>query len=366
MNTLLQRAVTLVQAGHADEAEALCREVLRQGENILALYLMGTIHSQKEDFAAASRYFEKVVSRAPDSADYRHILGLSLSQQNRLEEALDSLDAATGLRLSFPAAHAETASVLARRGRASGRYPITVITPSIGTPLLARAIRSVQDQTYGRIDHLVVADGPDAEAAVRSALPADPRHPVHVMPLPFNTGGGGYNGHRIYGAAAFLAQGRYVAFLDEDNAFAPDHIQALMDLIEREGLSWAHSLRCLVDGEGQIIGRDDCESLGRWSTWDDESVHLVDMNCYALRRDLAVALSPLLHRRCRDQEAPDIALCRALMDLAPAFGCSGRYSVRYAVGSSDISVRAAFFEQGNTVMRQRYKDGFPWSKGNPQ
>lgn len=362
MSGRLQRAMAAFQAGGYAEAETLCGEVLAGREDELALYLLGTIASLKEDFASAAGYFQRVVSLVPDNADYRHILGLNLSLQGCLDRALDALDVATDLRPLFAEAHAETASVLARRGRASGRYSITVVTPTIGGAGLARAVRSVQAQSYARLDHLVVADGPEAEAAVRKVLPDDPCRPVHLMTLPFNTGGGGFNGHRIYGASVYLTQGRYIAFLDEDNAFEPDHIQMLMDLIEEKGLAWAYSLRSLIDRDGGVIGHDDCESLGRWSTWDNQSVHLIDMNCYAMRRDVAIAAVPLLFRRCRDQEAADVALCGALMAQAPAFDCTGRYSVRYTVESSDISVRSDFFMRGNAVMRQRYGDNFPWSK----
>ncbi|MDR3435592.1 glycosyltransferase [Telmatospirillum sp.] len=356
----LQKAADLVRAGRLDEAEALCNEVLRQGNDGLAHYILGLIFSERGNHENATGHFAEVVALHPENPDYRHILGLSLSQQGKIEEALDSLDAAVDLRLFFPEAHAEISALLARRAKASQRYGLTVVTPTIGTANLARALASVQAQSYPRIEHLVVVDGPQGAAAVKDALPDNPRHPVQVLPLPFNTGAGGYNGHRIYAASAFLASGRYIAFLDEDNAWEPDHASSLMDLIERSGVSWAHSLRSLVDQDGRTIGLDDCESLGRWPTWDNPNVHLVDMNCYILRRDLAMTLAPILHRRCRDQEAPDIALCRALMDQAPAFGCSGRYSVRYTVGGSEISVRAPFFEKGNAVMRERHPGRFPW------
>ncbi len=361
MSSRLETAADLVRAGQLDAAEVLCREVLQQGPEGLAFYILGLIASRRDDPSQASRHFAEVVRLHPDNPDYRHILALSLLAEDRLDEALDSLDRAVDLRLQFPAAQADLSALLARRGRASQRYDLTVVTPTIGSGDLARALASVQAQTYPRVEHLVVVDEPAAAAAVQAALPAAPRHPIRLLPLPVNSGGGGYNGHRIYGASAYLAEGRFIAFLDEDNAFEPEHLAALMDLIEGQGLAWAHSLRSLIDQDGRIVGRDDCESLGRWPTWDDSSVHLVDMNCYVLRRDLALNLAPILYRRCRDQEAPDVALCRALLQQAPAFACSGRYSVRYKVGGSAISVQPAFFEKGNAVMRERYPDGFPWT-----
>ena len=46
------------------------------------------------------------------------------------------------------------------------------------------------------------------------------------MVLPFATGTDRYNGHRIYGALSFIANGDYFIFLDEDNALEPNHIDA--------------------------------------------------------------------------------------------------------------------------------------------
>lgn len=118
-----------------------------------------------------------------------------------------------------------------RRGLSTGRYEVSVITPTVGSSYLQRAIQSVQEQTYNNVRHLIVVDGSDHADAVRRLIPAHPRHPIDLLPLPFNTGGGGYNGHRIYGACFFLASSPFVAMLDEDNTFAAN----------RWNLSWAGS-----------------------------------------------------------------------------------------------------------------------------
>ena len=45
---------------------------------------------------------------------------------------------------------------------------VTVITATIGHPHLARALRSVLCQTYEKVDHWVVVDGPEFQCARKS------------------------------------------------------------------------------------------------------------------------------------------------------------------------------------------------------
>ena len=70
---------------------------------------------------------------------------------------------------------------------------MTVITPTLGSGKLHRAVESVQAQSYSRLDHLIVVDGPEGEASARSALPTAPRRPCHLIPVPFKTGAEGFN-----------------------------------------------------------------------------------------------------------------------------------------------------------------------------
>lgn len=133
-----------------------------------------------------------------------------------------------------------------------------------------------------------------------------------------------------------------------------------MGRIERKGLMWAHSLRALVDADGNHFMDDNCESLVKWPSWEGEHIHLVDMNCYVLRRDIAFTMAPIFHRRFRDETSPDFTLCQLLLQHAPRFECSGAYSVNYTVGNSRLSTQKGFFETGNAKMKKRYPNSFPW------
>jgi len=84
------------------------------------------------------------------------------------------------------------------------------------------------------------------------------------------------------------------------------------------------------------------------------------VNCYLLRKDVAIATSPLWYRRYRADVSPDYALCRQLLKYFPNCDTSGRYTVNYRVGMTPQAVNAAWFLEGNTVMRQRLGDAMPW------
>src|ERR1700677_4473556 len=104
---------------------------------------------------------------------------------------------------------------------------VTIITASTGKPELLRCINSVKNQTFTDVQHLVFADGPDAEYKISSMGVSD----VDVISLPYPTGNNRWNGHRMYGAGTYLANdtSEYVMFLDDDNYIDPDHIQNCLD-----------------------------------------------------------------------------------------------------------------------------------------
>ena len=355
-----------LQSGDLAGAEALCRAALAQEPDARGYRLLAEIGRRRGDMAGALEMARRALSLAPDQPDSLHACGTLLLQTGAVDEAIEHLDRAIEQRLRFDNAQDALCVALERRARYEGRYLVSIITPTIGTAKLKRAIDSVQSQTYRRIEHVIVVDGPGGAESVSKFLPRDPVHCTHVISLPFNTGAGGYNGHRIYGACVFLANGRYVAFLDEDNWLEPHHIESLMKLVEANGLEWAYSLRNIVDLDGTFITQDNCESLGRWPIWNAPGTNLVDMNCYLLRRDIAIGSSPVFHCRAHDQENPDFQLCRFLLKAAKRFDTNGDYSVNYTAGNTSNSVQSDFFIAGNKAMSERHHGMFPWRKSPAQ
>jgi len=151
---------------------------------------------------------------------------------------------------------------------------VTIITPTTGNKQLYRAVLSVEEQTYDNIQHLVVIDGPDGARSAHEILEGSQ---ADIIELPYATGKDQYNGHRIYGAMTFVAKGEYLIFLDEDNWFEPEHVEKLVEQIQK-GNQWAYALRKIVDQDGTYICNDDCESLGKWTSIINDNFITVIIN----------------------------------------------------------------------------------------
>jgi glycosyltransferase involved in cell wall biosynthesis len=127
--------------------------------------------------------------------------------------------------------------------------------------LLERSLPSVFAQTYGNLEIVIVGDHapPEAEAAVRELgdprirfsnlerwgpYPGEPVERWHVAGVPPRN------------EAVRLARGQWIAPLDDDDAFLPDHVERLLDLARRERAEVAYGkLRCLMnDGSTFDLG----------------------------------------------------------------------------------------------------------------
>ena len=244
---------------------------------------------------------------------------------------------------------------------------VTVITATTGNPILRRNIESVANQDYPDVQHLIFVDGdrPEANAIIADmwdyAWIADERQP-NVIQLPYSVGKDRWNGHRMYAAGPFLAEGQYVMWLDDDNTIEKDHISSLMETIQSKGLDWAYSFRNITDAKGNFLCKDDCESLGKWASVMHEKDFFVDVNCYLVPTKLAVFLGPAWYRRFREPGQPEVdrVLSATLMANGLKFDTTYRYTVNYTVGNTKNSVQKEFFDKGNAEMRRRYPDGLPW------
>ena len=121
---------------------------------------------------------------------------------------------------------------------------VTVITPTTASDQLNDVLKSIDRQTYKNIQHLVVVDGFD-KYAVKATQLMEGAIRSTAFALPHNTGYDQYNGHRIYGAMTYIAEGEFLCFLDQDNWYEDNHIESLVDVI-KAGNEWAYSLRKIV------------------------------------------------------------------------------------------------------------------------
>lgn len=235
---------------------------------------------------------------------------------------------------------------------------VVVITPCTATrpQELERCIRSVAAQTVGPglCFHVIVADGHQFHEAVskvvsklRSQHVLD-LHNHRLLQLPFNTGANLMNGHRIYAALPWLVNAKWVAFLDEDNWYEPDHIEQLLKATSAvPGARWAHSLRKICANDGTLLCNDDCESLGLLKpVWDRPAEHFCDTSTLFLSRQLACSLSPLWDKRLVADRQVSAELVKTHVGAT-----SPHHSLCYTIGEGQgqhtCQVSLAYFTHGN-------------------
>jgi len=240
---------------------------------------------------------------------------------------------------------------------------VSIITATTGNPLLEKCVRSVLNQSYDRIQHLVIADGPETHIKVTGILEPLRNPNLDVVYLPYSIGKDRWNGHRIYGSGTFISEGQFLIYLDDDNALHPDHTKNCLEVIEN-GKQWSYSFRNIVDENHNFICRDNCESLGRWNSIINPNDFFIDVNCYFLPRNLALSIVPVWWRKFREPGQPEIdrAMIALLNRIAPNFDSTYKYTVDYKVGNSQFSVQSDFFIKGNEAMLKAHNGKLPWVK----
>lgn len=171
---------------------------------------------------------------------------------------------------------------VARLARELPQLPPALVATCIPTyqrpDLLLRAVRSVLDQTVRDQVVIVVDDG-----AGLPELPDDPR--LYACSLSANTGVAGV----VRNVGIRLTRSTYVAFLDDDNEWEPNHLDVALGALEtglasqRPDLVYTALRRSFPDGQlmDTLCVPFDRQLLAREGS--------VDTNCLVIRR------SPALH-----------------------------------------------------------------------
>jgi glycosyltransferase involved in cell wall biosynthesis len=168
---------------------------------------------------------------------------------------------------------------------------VTVLVPTFNRRrYLPAALTSVTEQSYTNLQVIVVNDG---GASVRDIVRSlnDPR--VLLLERRDNRG----KAHSLNQAISY-AEGKYVAYLDDDDIYYPNHVAALVDLLEGDtGCGAAYSdlykthCRVLEDGRRQVLGKvvNISRDFDRWFLFHFNHVlHVSLMH----RRDLLDSTGP--------------------------------------------------------------------------
>ena len=234
---------------------------------------------------------------------------------------------------------------------------VAVVTPTIGNPKLADCLASVNNQTYKNLTHYIFIDGSQYEEQIKQIIIKSPKVWQKTIKLEENVGKGWY-GHRVFAACSFLVDADIICYLDEDNWFEPCHIEKLVKKIE-EGNDWAYSLRKIYDKDGNYICDDNCESLGKWPVYFNDSVFHIDTSCFAVRRDIAVRVGHSWY----GQWGADRQFFSAISKAFPKFDCTNAHTACYRLDGNPNSVNKEFFDKGNAVSEKKYHGQFPWKLG---
>ncbi|MUN36817.1 glycosyltransferase [Actinomadura sp. NEAU-AAG5] len=139
--------------------------------------------------------------------------------------------------------------------------PISVVTLTRRRPeMLRRAMDSVRAQDYeGEIEHVIVIDDdadsvPTAEQAPsRPGLRVVPhlvRRPAEEVGLPHERRYTYPRQARLFNEGARRASTPWVAYLDDDNEYEPDHLRTLMRTARASGARAVHSGRKMLFPDG--------------------------------------------------------------------------------------------------------------------
>jgi glycosyltransferase involved in cell wall biosynthesis len=236
---------------------------------------------------------------------------------------------------------------------------VAVVTPTIGSEHLEQCIQSVRNQTYENLTHYIFLDGEQYYDSIhRTLYKFSNNDKLKTVTLQENVGKGWY-GHRVYAACSFLVNADIICYLDQDNWYDEDHVEKIVKKIE-SGYDWCFSLRKIYDRGANFLFKDNCESLGKWPVYFNDSVFHIDTSCFGVKRSVAVAIGHSWY----GQWGADRQFFGAIKKHFNNFSCTGSYSCNYRLDGNENSVTKEFFEKGNTINNEKYRSEFPWLKSD--
>ena len=168
------------------------------------------------------------------------------------------------------------------------RFDFSVVMPTILRPTIADALRSVFAQDFaGTVQTLIGVDRPQGDpTAIELVCRERPaNHSVMLFYPGYSTSrrhGGlhpAWDGGVLRTVLSYLAASRYVAYLDDDNWWGPQHLSALRQALE--GADWAWSLQWWVHPHSRrVICPDETDSVGPDA--GRSPIGWVDPNCLAI------------------------------------------------------------------------------------
>lgn len=126
---------------------------------------------------------------------------------------------------------------------------VSIITPVYNAaPFIEKTVRSVLDQTYTHIEHILVDDcSPDnSEELIGHLLAEDTR--IKYIKLPENQGAAVARNTGLE-----HAKGQYIAFIDSDDAWKPEKLEKQLAFMQKNNYAFTYTNYEMVSEEGDVL-----------------------------------------------------------------------------------------------------------------
>lgn len=234
---------------------------------------------------------------------------------------------------------------------------VSVIVPTCNRPsMLRECLQSIAQQTYGNIEIVVVNDGGESVREMVSSLELGGKvqfidHEVRKGPAAARNSG------------IKAAKGKYIAYLDDDDVYYPDHIEVLVHFLEihRSHIAYSDAIKaiqCKVDGGYQTE-----KPAQRYSHEFDAGGLLVSnyipIICVLHRRD-CIGKTGYFDESLFTHEDWDLLIrFSVLYEFGHISKITCEYRWRYDDSSATIRIRGDFIKTTRKIYR-KYKQ-FPRS-----
>lgn len=239
----LRMALQNQLAGKLSLAEQLYREALELDvNNTDALHMLGVVCMERFRYAEALDLLFRAAEQTHwTQPQIRHNLGLVIARLMTAEA-----NARQDLLL---AKHLERRKSLASKNTLHVLPLVSVIVPSYNSAEhISDALASVYEQTYRNLELIVIDDGST------DGSPAIIGKSIEGCPFPHRFIASANQGHeRTLDKGAELSRGSFLAFLNPEDCFAPNHIEQMVANIAAKGAQWGYSGVSFIDHHGELI-----------------------------------------------------------------------------------------------------------------
>jgi glycosyltransferase involved in cell wall biosynthesis len=186
-------------------------------------------------------------------------------------------------------------SLLMGTGKNSQKPDVTVVTATYNrSEILIYSLKSLQSSDYQDWECLVVGDGCTDNTAEVVASLKDPR--FRFINLPENFGEQSVPNNHGTG----LARGRYIAYLNHDDLWFPNHLSSCIQRLKETGADLVFSIGAILPPDGRVLIR--CIS----STGKYEPYIIVPASLWVFKREMLQEVGPWRsHKQTRNTPSQD-------------------------------------------------------------